>query len=426
MVNRKDSMKGGYRELDFIDLLSMIFENRLRITMLTLAGILLSATFAFMKPNYYRTSVEVSVPGAESVAVMNQNGIRNYTQDSLFKEYLSLLKSESYFKDFVFKNGYIDKFYTNSEESVDFLFSLLANKLDFSVMEPDLQGEYVEFPKKVMMTIETTNENNAVALLNNYIAYINETLITNLASRQRQERDIILQSVRRRKETLIEAEKSKRDREIVKLKSENMYEIMRLEQQVEMLLEKAKKERKAQIYEAQKALQLALALSIEKPTTISSFDSSGGSETNITLSTDSEYPLYLMGSTFLKTYIKSLETSPIDENLVEGVSDLQASIDVLKNNIFIKELEERENASVYINTIDDLIAKELELRSYTFDFSNAEAFSLNKRGIVEKKKTKPNRILMIIIGSFFSLFLAITGVLTFSSLQARQKADSTK
>ena len=179
--------------------------------------------------------------------------------------------------------------------------------------------------------------------------------------------------------------------------------------------------------------------------------------TNINLTNVQELPLYLMGSKYLETKIKTLKERKDEELFIEELHALDLEINTAKNDRQIAQLKARESDEQYIkqlNVLDDKIAAvkhdqklqtllnrqsddpfipklsetlvEIErLQALSFDFSDVKMYVLDRAALITGIAIKPKRSLIVVLGALVSGILAfIVVLLNFLVVNHKRKQQS--
>jgi LPS O-antigen subunit length determinant protein (WzzB/FepE family) len=471
-----------HRQDDGIDLIQLFLglkKNWKQIFLIVFIGTVLSIAVALALPKIYEPSVQVSLPSIASSAKLDENGLKPYSQLKLFKEYYDKARSESFLRKFVDVNQYLEKLYPDkySVEKTDELFATLAAGFTIKVDEPIVdKGKFVAEPTQFTLGLKHTNEPLLVEFLNNYLDYINDELITIIANEQSVERATRLTKLNREIKLLRENAKTVRQLTIDRKKAANAEEIEKLQQSKQLLVAKANQDRAikinkleeeiqqkineleqsksllisrslanrlTQIANATEAEQIARNLNIVHPTPLDRLNKGDSSAkdaaTSITLSDKQELPLYLMGTKYLATLIKTLkardedavfltEINNIDSEIakasndqalkilkareseapfLEEINQIDQDIKRVENDVELKTLEERESDDPYIQMLPEKLNAVSALSSLSLTFKDVQAYSLDRAAVISKMSNKPNRKLIVIIGGLLSVFLAL-------------------
>jgi LPS O-antigen subunit length determinant protein (WzzB/FepE family) len=469
-------------EGDSADLLQLILNLKKRwkgIFLITFIGAILSVAIAFYIPKVYQSSTQISLPNTSNIVRMNTNSINVYNSSALFKSYYEKISSENVLHKYLVEQGYLKKLYQEGydENKVGQYVSGFAKGFNIEINDPVAQkGKPVENPNKITFSLQHTNEALLVELLNNYINKTNEDLIKEFTFYESEERNSKLKNIQntinllkinakttrellisklevdnqqkldillQNKQLLINKAKEDRNTTILTIEESNQQKINELQQKRNLLIAKAAIDRKNLIVKAQEAKGIAESLNIILPTELDDLDNSpttgGYGKTNISLSKDQTLPLYLMGTKYLATLMKTLNDRKSDAEFLPAISQINSDIELVNNDQKLKTLLERKSDAPFLaelNNInqsiekitndkklkalkerksDDPFIKELpgllnqaeQLKSKTLDFTNIKLFTLNKSAKLTNKAIKPNRPLIAILGTFLAGFIAL-------------------
>jgi LPS O-antigen subunit length determinant protein (WzzB/FepE family) len=127
---------------------------------------------------------------------------------------------------------------------------------------------------------------------------------------------------------LARAEKLTREAEIARLEENNNELILKLEQQIDLRIRKARQERENNIIQIKEALEIARALNIVKPVTWDDMrpERQPVQVTNEIGNNDSNVPLYFRGTELLQAELSLLKTRQDDRPFIAGIADLENEI----------------------------------------------------------------------------------------------------
>lgn len=477
----QDYLENYDRSVDMIGILLHI-KAKWKLTMMMMCiGGLLSTVGAFLIPKVYQASIIASKGHIGDIVTINQNGMTQYTDEQLFKLFYDRAKAKETFKQFIeSKDGVLSQVFVNEDDVIENkqkYLALIYKMFNFTLLSKG-RTEEDTFLSKVnafKLTFDSENEALGATLMNQYLPYVQSLILTELAQEERvivaarlakltakielersqaktkREFEIarkeesnakLLADLEQKKSLLIEETRQNRLTEIANLEEANRLTLDKLNQKRQLILVKAKQERLTEIAQAQEALKIAKSLGIVDPTLLEELNSESNvpasGETNINLTNVQELPLYLMGSKFLETKIKTLSERNNDEQFLEEIHLIDMEINTAKNDRQIAQLKARESDEQFIvqlneynskiaevkndpelavlkaRTSDDPYIKkfsetltEIErLEQLNFDFADAQLYVLDQAALISGKAIKPKRGLIVLLG------FIISGVLT--------------
>lgn len=470
---------------DGINLIELLLDLKKRwkqVFLITLTGTLISVIIAFMLPKYYKQKVVASLPSVTSTVKLNENGLNEYTRLTLLKQYYDKARSVSFFRKFLNENEYLKQLYPElyTDRNSEQLFSRFSKSFQVKVIEPKVEnGGFVDSPTRFEVSIEHTNEPLLVEMMNRYLAYTNQELLKQMRNEQTIERDAQITVLKRdiqflrekektkrnlliekmladnieklatleqRKQLLIARENNNRATKIAILEEQNLQQLNELLQKRELMIKKASRDRVTNIALAEEALGIASNLKIVHPTRLDNLDrndqrASGGtgSSTNISLSTDQELPLYLMGTKYLTALVETLKSRKNDEVfLIElneldteiakarddqalktlkarktsapfltEIHEINAEIARIKHDQTLRALQQRSSDDPFIEDLPEKINRASILEELSLQFLDIKAYTIDQAAFETRKPSRPSMRLIVIIGAMLSVIFAL-------------------
>ena len=471
--------KAKEREFNLFELALMIKANFWSFVIICLAGTLLSIAIALSRTNVYEVSIELSKPSEADIVALNTNGYSQYEVDEVFKLFYDKSKSKDVFKSFIEKNDLLKEIFPSVEEvklekEKERYFSRLFEAFNYSTLgERNENVNFLSEGTNYQLTLKHSNEYLGVDILNKYLPYVRKTLLDEasinesilIAAKKSETLDLIrelrqigkqkrlyeierlleennkkLEILQQERELLVTRARNSRKTEIEIIEEQNQIKLNELLQKRKLLTIKAKNDRLTQIAKANEAFKIASSLGIVYPTKLDELNGQTGKvTTSINVNDNKELALYLMGTKYLSTLIKTLEQRDDDAMFLKSLNALDMEIETVKNDKklqqlkerksdakFLQELnridqeiskvmndkalkilQERENDDPYIPEIPELTAKIKRLDSLTLDFSNVKPYVVNKPAVVTDNPIGPNKLLIVVVGTFISFMLAI-------------------
>lgn len=387
---------------------------------ITAIGTLLAIVIALTLPVVYQPSVTLSLPLASNTAAVDtinkmvgENSNIPSTPQAIFSHFYNVLRAENILANFMQETGYLNKLYPDSNEPESVLLAEILEGFQLVINEPSVEkkGAYIANPKRVTLSIEAEDEAVGVDVLNQYVGYVNKTLVQNAKNNANgiieNKIDLLNKIIARQREQYLQ----ERLLSISKMEQDNEKEIALLEEQITAYLEKSKKNRATRIANAEEALAMAKSLGIMYPTTVDNLAQKGQKEgtikTAITVVDKQSASLYLQGEKYLSTLIQTLEKRESDEEYLSEINTLREKIHIIKNDQVLVALKKRTSDDPWIPELSIKLAKISSLQSLQPDFSSMISFNLDAPAIVTNEKIKPKRVVIVMTGIIFSFFLAL-------------------
>lgn len=481
-------------EVDLLQYLILVKNAWKTIIAISFVAALTSVVIALSIPKVYRSSVEVALPTSDAIAAFNETGLGTFTKKELLKHYYDLVRSQSFFREFLLTKGYLQQLFPQdyNVDKEQRLFAAFAGDFTIEIIEPIVEGnEFVENPTMFSFSAMHIDEELLVKILNEYADYTNYTLTSEIKREQTSERSFKLAKLNRDIEILRADALNRRNLDIEKIQTDNLEKIAQLEQSRALLLVKAKADRQTQIAlaeennlkqvrkleqqkqllvskaaedravriaNAKEARTFAVSLNITYPTKLENLTASQqaatstSGKTEISLSESQTLPLYLMGTKYLDTLIKSLEGRDNDAQFISEIAQINSEIEKAKNDpaLFIlknrqsdlpyltqinkieeqiaqikddqrlKALISRKSDDPFIEKLPDLQSEMERLKSLPMSFDGVKTYSSAKPALVTKKAVKPNRKMIAIVGTILGGMFAVLYVLVSAALKSRK------
>ncbi len=235
-------------------------------------------------PTVYQPTLKVSVPSAGNIAalatvntILGEEDNVLSLQQAVFTNYYNLLRSGDVFVDYIHDSNYLDKLYPDAAADKAALLAGMIKVLKVEIEEPapDRKGGYVANPNRLVVSLEAENAAAGVELLNKFVDYTNQRLVTSL---QYDTHEIIRNKIAiltKQIANLREQHRQNRILSIKKMEQENAIEIALLQEQISAYIARAKADRATQIVTAREALEMAKSLDITYPTTLDAMAQKG-------------------------------------------------------------------------------------------------------------------------------------------------------
>lgn len=226
---------------------------------------------------------------------------------------------------------------------------------------------------------------------------------------------------------LARAEKLTREAEIARLEENNNELILKLEQQIDLRIRKARQERENNIIQIKEALEIARALNIVKPVTWDDMrpERQPVQVTNEIGNNDSNVPLYFRGTELLQAELSLLKTRQDDRPFIAGIADLENEIIKAKNDPRIVSLKARTNDLPHIEKFASLQRQLSLLQEQPDRFENTRFVIVNQPASIPPGPIR-SPMLIVAISVVVSGFLALLLALILASVRSgdQQKAEA--
>jgi chain length determinant protein (polysaccharide antigen chain regulator) len=344
---------------------------------ITFAGTLVAVLIALVLPKAYEIDARLIQPTKADIEVLSIRGYEKFSQQELFSKYFNQLKSTDHFRDFIVKNGWLNKLYPDNFASEDELFANIYSQFSAEVLEPKKKkGEQNDLPPSVVgIKFSTKDEELGVKLVNDYIRYTNQCIINDIGEEGR-----VLKGLEKE----------------------------RIGLELSTLRKKAEMDRVTELVKLTEAFNIASAMGIKKPTTIEALTRGDGTtQTMVSVGIEDKKVLALMGTEYLKNQIEGLRNRASSIRISEQIPELKQHLEGIKDEVESDEFKVIVADDANIKEFSDLMSRLAELNQMTFDFNNVQIFRFDKTAMVDGRADKPNKRLIVSLGFVLSAMIAV-------------------
>ena len=418
-------------EIDLFELFQSLIKQWRWLVGLTLAGTVLALILALLLPSQYQATARVALPAQASFVKLNTIKDGAYSGQSLFNDYYHRLRSPEVlikYAEHLSSTNKLGYRQILDQESLGQIASRLTDSTDIEVLEPKENKKDAErlLPTLVGLSFWSDNEAEGAEFLNGYLEFVNDFVLSKIIN----DEDLLLTSGIESAafEVAMLRSAAKRDRlhQIELREAKNKEQLTILNNSIARLVEKKILTQQSRSERLKEGLLYAEALGIKKPTTIEALSKSGaGSQVNVT--TQSLPHLFLLGSTYLKKEIESIESRANIERFVPEIIELKTKIMGVENDEILASLKARVNDDPFIaglqpllNKLNRLNERKSQLAS-TSDMVGQQIYRLDKKAVVDGGHEKPKRALIVAVGAVLSGFIAIFVALIIGAVKRRKE-----
>lgn len=411
-------------EINLSELFSRLISQWKLILAITAGGCLLAILLALLLPKTYQPSVTLSMPSSGNIVgniapivnfntQLGGNNAISATPEDIFRQYFNLFRADRMLANYITEKQYLKKLYPDVKKPASTLFAKLFKGFSVEILapKPKIRDSYIAKPKRVKISLDVTNEQVGVSLLNGYADYVNQQLINRLYAGMKKAVNGRIKILSQQIATQRDQARQSRLLTIRKMQHEDNKKIAQLQEQIDASINRATLVRKTKIANATEALKMAKVLDIVNPSTRSILAKkdlkSRTAGTSITVVGKQSTPLYLYGSKYLNTLIDTLKSRKNDAIFLNNINNIKEKIQLVKNDKTLAALKSRQSDDPWIAGLPEELAKISTLKKLTPDFSHVQAYTLDSPAIVTEKSVKPKRKLIVALGFVLSLFMAI-------------------
>ncbi len=420
-------------EDDTINLYEMwitLWNKKGLVIAVTVIAALGSVVFALLQPPIYKAEALLLPPGAKDMQSLNIPGILGVSEGlskvegmqginpaSVFAVFKKNLSSRTLQKKFILENGLMD---------------LLAPKQTVETRDEDIYSGFAGMIKigkanrltgSISVSIELHDAEIASQWVNDFIKFIDietirllgENIRNSIANRIRDIESTIdskRQMVKRRREDQIEEiERS--------IKSKRKMAHRRREDKIVRYTEAAKTAKTLGIRSGltQQTRLVDTSSGRGEVTPLTAKDNLQGSpyaQMNVDIATATT-PLFFIGFDALEAVLNNLKSRTVDDPFIPGLRDLQEKVSVLRS---IK------SDDPFIPRLRDLQEQLALLRSLKIEEEKLHAVNIDQSAYPPKNRIKPDRRLIVLLGTVVGLFLGISLVFFVSFVQKQKGIHS--
>jgi LPS O-antigen subunit length determinant protein (WzzB/FepE family) len=408
-------------EIDLGILLRKIGSEWKIVTAIVFAGIISSLAIALSRPSIYEVETILHAPSISELGdLLDQNLIEIKPTSALRQVIDQILAPE--LQKRTLENSNLFK---PLMQETDVPANEMVNSINHNLKVVRIQHEYYELGKEektplkeINVSIESSTPVLTAEFIHQLVTNAQKEALDNISEDARRLKAKQLGEIRRQLESLSLAAKGSREAEIVRLQEANREKAALTQQQIELKVRKAVKDRENEIIRLAEALETANALDIREPVAWDDLRPLRESRqiTNDLGGKDVWEPLYFRGSRLLKAELDRLQGRKDDRPFVTGLTELDSQMIQLKNDPRIDALRSRDNDTIYIDKFDEMQRKINDLLDQPTEFPNAQMAVVSQPAAVPASPT--NRpMLIILVGVVLSGFLALTVAMVRISLR---------
>jgi len=434
--------------IDLYELWITLWSKKWLVIGVTVIAAFGSVVFALLQPPVYKAEALLLPPDEKKFQFLNVQGlpgveggrglkgVQGITSDGVFAGFIKNLNSRILQKKFIQDFG---------------LMELLAPERTPETRDEDIYDGFakmfkIETGESTSISIELHDPEVAAQWVNDYVKFMDKETISKLIEKIKnsiatQIRDIefLISSKRemakiRREDQITGIENTiAAKRELVKQR--RLDKITGIENTIAAKQAGAKRRRLDQILRFKEAIVIADALGIKKREDATSFVKSSQMNLDIITSTN---PLYYAGSKELQAEINTLEQRKSDDPFIPGLRDLQEELVRLRSIKSddptisgLRDLQEelaRLNAiksdDPFIDGLRDLQENLALLRQIRIEDEGLHAVTIDQAAYPPNNRIKPNRRLIVSLGTVVGLFFGIFLVFFVSFIQNQKEAHS--
>lgn len=423
-------------EMSLNDLLGVLLKNKMIIFGITVIATVGAVIYALSLPIVYKAESTFLPPLGSDIQALNISGYQidsigddklktelidsdSFSINSVYKTFRKNLYSKEPRRSIFEKMGLLDIFEPKRDEKTD-VKAIVAGFTDsFSVTTTgSLSGDTVP---TISLAMEGGDPELIAEIVNRVGSEVEQQTKTEIISNINAKIAAKINHLTREIKLLRDSVRQKRLDEIERLELANHIDIERINVRI-AISKKDLKSKKQQIKDnkikiLKEAAMIARALNIK----YSVFEQNTQNMQN-QLGTSKFYDqLYDRGYKALEAEIEVITNRESDNKFNPEISALQERLKSLENNLKIEQLKSRKNDDPFIESLRDVESELKRMKSIHIDPETVITAQLDQTAI--SKRIKPDRRLIVVIGSFLGLMLGIIGAFFSYFLEFQRKEE---
>jgi len=423
-------------EMSLNDLLGVLLKNKMIIFGITVIATVGAVIYALSLPIVYKAESTFLPPLGSDIQALNISGYQidsigddklktelidsdSFSINSVYKTFRKNLYSKEPRRSIFEKMGLLDIFEPKRDEKTD-VKAIVAGFTDsFSVTTTgSLSGDTVP---TISLAMEGGDPELIAEIVNRVGSEVEQQTKTEIISNINAKIAAKINHLTREIKLLRDSVRQKRLDEIERRELANHIDIERINVRI-AISKKDLKSKKQQIKDnkikiLKEAAMIARALNIK----YSVFEQNTQNMQN-QLGTSKFYDqLYDRGYKALEAEIEVITNRESDNIFNPEISALQERLKSLENNLTIEQLKSRKNDDPFIESLRDVESELKRMKSIHIDPETVKTAQLDQTAI--SKRIKPDRRLIVVIGSFLGLMLGIIGAFFSYFLEFQRKEE---
>jgi len=423
-------------EMSLNDLLGVLLKNKMIIFGITVIATVGAVIYALSLPIVYKAESTFLPPLGSDIQALNISGYQidsigddklktklidsdSFSINSVYKTFRKNLYSKEPRRSIFEKMGLLDIFEPKRDEKTDVKAIVVGFTDSFSVTTTgSLSGDTVP---TISLAMEGGDPELIAEIVNRVGSEVEQQTKTEIISNINAKIAAKINHLTREIKLLRESVRQKRLDEIERLELANHIDIERINVRI-AISKKDLKSKKQQIKDnkikiLKEAAMIARALNIK----YSVFEQNTQNMQN-QLGTSKFYDqLYDRGYKALEAEIEVITNRESDNKFNPEISALQERLKSLENNLTIEQLKSRKNDDPFIESLRDVESELKRMKSIHIDPETVITAQLDQTAI--SKRIKPDRRLIVVIGSFLGLMLGIIGAFFSYFLEIQRKEE---
>ena len=419
MPNQPQQASYSNDEIDLVELLRSLFQQKYLILAIACLVTLGAAAYAFLATPHYQVQSVLRPVDRGDLDELNGTGVYELTPaDALSRVGAGLSSYESRLK-FFRDNQQLFTGLVEPGRSLEQVFEEF-NRSAFTMLQvdpkkPNSLSEFVgislTYPKGV----------NGVEVVNGLVAAVQETERERIATDLKVLIANRLFALEQKIEAARASYEASKQAQIAGLLEQDALRRAQLQDELQALLSELKTRRENRIKSLDEAMQIAESLGIRKPTTPSAMaDAQRQGQVVRTEVNSRDIPLYFMGVDALKAERQALSERSSDDFSEPRIAEIEKELALLSSNRQVEILEQRKNEDLYLKDLAEWRQEAAQLKGIKFDTSTLQLVRLDQQALEPLSAVKPKKALVLGLGGIAGLMLGVLVALLRNLLRPRQ------
>jgi LPS O-antigen subunit length determinant protein (WzzB/FepE family) len=393
-------------------------------------GIAASLAMAYLLSRVYLVEATLRIPSVNELGALKEQSILEITPAQSLQRVVDQLLAPNVQKEALERSSWLKTHSENSESTLNEMAANIRKILSLDVLRHDYyelnKDEKPPF-KEISLSLPTSESELAAEYLGILIEHAQQNALASLTNDIQKVRDNRIQSIEEKLKTLSQAAKQIREAEISRLQEANQESILKLQQQIDLTVNKVRQDRENRIIQLTEALNTAESLGIKDPVTWDDLRPERRSSqiTNELGDSDFAVPLYFRGIRLLNAELNLLSQRENDKPFIGDLTSLEKEIIQLRNDPRIATLKARVTDTIFVEQYADLQRKLTDLLAQPTRFENTMMAVVTQPALIPPSPMR-NPLLIVLVGVILSGFLALFIALIRMSIRNSESRQTSK
>ncbi len=398
-------------EIDLKQLFRSLADRKWFIFGFTGVVTVLAVAYALSITPTYKVNTSFLSPGASSVLQLNKIKLTSETSETIYRKFLNKVMSNQFQRKIFDENDYLSKLNpeNNLIENLEDFFADFSRSINLEENKVQKNVEKLNYERPVNISLEGSDATVISSFLNDLASSADKETVFEFLTIIQQKIDIRLEEISKQRGLLLSRAKQDRLAKIARIKVEDSQKINEINDQINRLRIKAKKDRFNKIQVLTDTSKVAKSLGI-KDNNFKKISNSGGSSSALTVAIGDNQKLpqwYLYGENALLQEIDILRNRGNDDAYTPEIVNLQNKLSTVKSNQLLKTLESRKDDSPFVAEINKLDIESIKLKSFNPSAIGINAVQINQHAYPTEVPIKPKKKLIVVVAFIASFILSI-------------------